>query len=680
MSTVLSSPPYTTVEPVTEILHGVEVTDPYRWLEDQDSERTRRWLEEQTCYARDVLNSLPGRERVRRRVAELLSVETIGPPYKVGDRYFFLKRDAHQGQPVICMREGANGRDRVLVDPTARGAEGQASVHIVTVSSDGKSLAYGVRHGAEDYQAVEILDVDSLEVLPDGLPRGFLGSFTFAADTKSYYYVHEVIGAPLPHRCAAYQHVIGSDPREDRELFFAGEYPHVKLGMRFSDDRCFVAYVLLRSDTTNTIDLYVQDLSENSPARLIAEGMEEPFYPCFVKDGLLIFTKFQAPNNKIIAINVNSPDRMNWRDAIPESALPIKDFAVRNNLIFVSYVENISTRTDIYDLSGRKIGTIPYPGSGTAKLLQNPVDNDELFYTFNSFVHPDTVFSYRTDTGEQKVWSRKQVAFDPISIEVTQIWYQSKDGTPVPMSLICRKGLTKNKYTPTILTGYGGFGKSVTPQFSAFATFVVEQGCQFAVANIRGGSELGAQWHLDGKRHKRQNAFDDFIAAAEWLIENEFTVPEKLAIAGGSNGGLLIGAALTQRPDLFSAVVCLGPLLDMLRYHRFSVAKSWVDEYGSPDDPEDFPHLYAYSPYHRIREGVEYPAVLIASGNMDTRCDPMHARKMTARLQAATASDKPILLEYRALRGHMPMLPLGERIEALTDRLAFIYDQLAVAA
>jgi prolyl oligopeptidase len=246
------------------------------------------------------------------------------------------------------------------------------------------------------------------------------------------------------------------------------------------------------------------------------------------------------------------------------------------------------------------------------------------------------------------------------------------------MSLIGRRGLPKNKNTPTILTGYGGFGKSVTPQFSAFATFVVEEGCLFAVANVRGGSELGARWHLEGKRRKRQNAFDDFIAAAEWLIEAGFTVPERLAIAGGSNGGLLVGAAMTQRPDLFRAVVCMGPLLDMLSYHRFPMAKSWIDEYGSPDDPEDFPHLYAYSPYQRVREGTKFPAVLLVSGDADTRCDPMHARKMTARLQAATSSDRPILLEYRALRGHMPVLPLGDRIEALTDRLAFICDQLGV--
>ncbi|MGH9853091.1 MAG: prolyl oligopeptidase family serine peptidase, partial [Blastocatellia bacterium] len=393
---------------------------------------------------------------------------------------------------------------------------------------------------------------------------------------------------------------------------------------------------------------------------------------------LIVLTSWKAPNKRLVAIDLDAPDRASWREVVPESALPITDFAVRGGRIFVSYVENIATRTDVYDLSGRKAGAISYPEPGTARLSHNPVDGDELFYTFNSFTHPDTIYSYRIETGGQTVWSRRKAAFDRASIEVRQVWCPSKGGALVPMFLVGRKDLQPTGEVPTILTGYGGFGKSVTPQFSAFATFLVERGCLFAVANIRGGSELGEPWRLNGKRHKRQNAFDDFIAAAEWLIRAGYTTPEKLAIAGGSNGGLLVGAALTQRPDLFRAVVCLGPLLDMLGYHRFDFAKMWIDEYGSADDPEDFPYLYAYSPYHRVQDGVEYPAVLLVSGDADTRCNPLHARKMTARLQAATASDRPILLEYRALRGHMPVLPLTERIEALTDRLAFICDQLGV--
>jgi prolyl oligopeptidase len=302
-----------------------------------------------------------------------------------------------------------------------------------------------------------------------------------------------------------------------------------------------------------------------------------------------------------------------------------------------------------------------------------------LFYSFNSFTHPDAIFSYVAKTGEQTIWSERKAIFDRDSIEVRRIQVPSKDGVQVPMFLVGRKELRPSGEIPTILTGYGGFGKSVTPQFSAFATFLVEHGCLFAVANIRGGSELGEAWREDGRRHKRQNAFDDFVAAAEFLIKTGYTKPEKLAIAGGSNGGLLVGAALTQRPDLFSAVVCLGPLLDMLKYHRFDFAKIWIDEYGSADDSEDFPSLYAYSPYHRVQNGVAYPSVLLVSGDADTRCNPLHARKMAARLQAATVSDKPILLEYRAIRGHMPVLPLPVRIEALTDRLAFLCHQLGVS-
>lgn len=406
--------------------------------------------------------------------------------------------------------------------------------------------------------------------------------------------------------------------------------------------------------------------------------MEDPFYPVFVGRTLIVLTSWQAPNKRLVAIDLDAPDRASWREVVPESALPITDFAVRGDRIFVSYVENIATRTDVFDLSGRKVGAISYPGSGTALLLPNPVDGDELFYTFTSFAHPDTIYSYGIETGGQTIWSQRKAVFDQASIEVRHVWYPSKDGTQVPMFLVGRKDLQPTGNVPTILTGYGGFGKSVTPQFSAFATFLVEHGCLFAVANIRGGSELGEQWRLDGRRRNRQNAFDDFIAAADWLIQIGYTVPERLAIAGGSNGGLLVGAALTQRPVLFRAAVCLGPLLDMLGYHRFDFAKMWIDEYGSADDPEDFPYLYAYSPYHRVRAGVEYPAVLLISGDADTRCNPLHTRKMTARLQATTASDKPILLDYRALRGHMPVLPLTERIEALTDRLAFICDQLGV--
>jgi prolyl oligopeptidase len=310
--------------------------------------------------------------------------------------------------------------------------------------------------------------------------------------------------------------------------------------------------------------------------------------------------------------------------------------------------------------------------------LSNPVDNDELFYTFSSFVQPETVFRYRISSGEQQIWSQRNIAFDHSSVDIRQVWYSSKDGTRVPMFLLGKSGYRPTGSIPTVLTGYGGFGKTVTPKFSAFATFVVEHGGLFAVANIRGGSEFGEQWRLDGKRQKRQNAFDDFIAAAEWLVRAGYTRPARLAIAGASNGGLLVGAALTQRPNLFGAAICVGPLLDMLRYHSARFADGWIDEYGSAENRDDFPYLYAYSPYQRVRHGVLYPSVLLVSGDADTRCDPMHARKMTARLQAVGSPGRKTLLDYSPLRGHVAALPLSKRIDALTDRLAFLCEQLGL--
>ena len=676
MSVALEDPPYTPVEPVTDIWHGLAVTDPYRWLEDSQSERTRQWLARQTRYARAFFDSFPGRERIRERVAELLSVESIESPCKVGERYFFLKREAQQDQPVICMRDGENGRDEVIIqleDP-------RTSVRIIKVSPSGELLAYAVKHGGEDSSEIRLFNVAKRTTLSDGLARGYLSGFAFAADSKSYYYVHEPLNATQPHPLRVCRHFIGSNPLEDREIFAAGENTRTKLGLRISDDGRYLVYVVVRSRERRSIDVYVQDTSFAAPPRLIAENMEDPFFPLIVDRQLIISTKCEAPNKRVIAIDVDSPARENWRELVPESGLPIRDIVVRQRKIFVSYVENLSPRTEIYDLDGTKVGVLPYPPNGTVRLLSNPVDarDDELFYTFSSFVQPETIFRYRIETGEQQIWSQRNIAFDDSSVDVRQVWCCSKDGTRVPMFLIGKRGYLRTGRTPAVLTGYGGFGKSVTPQFSAFATFVVEHGGLFAVANIRGGSEFGEQWHDDGKRQKRQNAFDDFIAAAEWLIDAGYTRPARLAIAGASNGGLLVGAALTQRPNLFCAAICVGPLLDMLRYHSARFADGWIDEYGSAENPDDFPYLYAYSPYQHVRNGGLYPSVLLVSGDADTRCDPMHARKMTARLQAVSGSSRRILLDYSPLRGHVAALPLSERIDALTDRLAFLCEQLGL--
>ncbi len=674
MSVVFEDPPYTPVEPVTEVLHGLAITDPYRWLEDSQSLRTRQWIAGQTQYARRFFDSIPGRERIRKRVAELLSVESIESPCKVRNRYFFLKRTTQDDQAAICVRNDPDGLDEVLIESE----DAQTSVRIVSISPDGRFVAYGLKRGGEDSSEVRLFDVTQRKTLPDGLARGYLSGFAFAHDSKSYYYVHEPSDASRPYRHRARRHFIGHDPHEDVDTFDAGENTHTKLGLRISDDGRHLVYIVVRSSGRKTIDLYLHDTFCGASPQLIAANMEDPFFPFIIGRQLLVITRWNAPNKRIIAIDIDAPAQENWRELVPQCESPIRDVAVRQRRLFVSYVENLGARTDIYDLDGTKLGALPYPPNGTARLLSNPVDDDELFYTFSSFVQPETIFRYRIETGEQRIWSERKIAFDHSSVDIRQVWYSSKDGTRVPMFLLGKRDYRPTGRIPTVLTGYGGFGKSVTPQFSAFATFVVEHGGLFAVANIRGGSEFGARWHEEGKRRKRQNAFDDFVAAAEWLIDAGYTRPAKLAIAGASNGGLLVGAALTQRPDLFCAAICVGPLLDMLRYHSARFADGWIDEYGSAENSDDFPYLYAYSPYQHVRHGVVYPSVLLVSGGADTRCDPMHARKMTARLQAAGCPGRRTLLDYSPLRGHVAALPLNERIDALTDRLAFLSEQLGL--
>ncbi|MCI0721927.1 MAG: prolyl oligopeptidase family serine peptidase, partial [Acidobacteria bacterium] len=653
-SPAFNLPPRTPVEPVVERLHGVDVVDPYRWLEDQHSPQTRQWLAEQAAYTRAYFDGIPGRERIRKRVAHLLDGEVVTESRKVGFRYFFLKRTAQQEQPVIMMRESEAGTDIPLVDPAERGQGPATAVGILSISSDGKLLAFSVRDGGEDSCAVEFLDVDKRQVLPDRLPNGFCRGLVFSPDNKGFFYVHRPVGAARPYYRAVCWHSFGAKVSSDAEIFFVGEDSHLHLGMFGSPNGHFLAYFVTSLHDKRTVDFYIHDLSSGEPPRLIVERMEGIFAPVFVENNLVALTDWKAPNGRVVAIDPDCSQRDTWQEVVPESRSRIRDFAVVAGLIFVGYVENLSTSVAIFDLTGKQKDSLACPPQGTVRTLPSPPNSDVLFYRYTSFAHPPTIFCYHTQTGNQDVWAQSQVPFDPSSIEVDQVRYPSKDGTLVPMFLVSQKGRRHKAPLPTFLTGYGGFGTSITPQFTAYATFLMEQGCLFAVANLRGGAEFGQQWHEAGKRHNRQNAIDDFLAAAEWLVAEGHAAPGRIAIGGGSNAGLLVGAALTQRPDLFRAVVCLGPLLDMLRYQFFDFADMWVDEYGSAENEGDFRHLVAYSPYHRVVDGVSYPAVMLISGDADTRCNPMHARKTTARLQAATSSAHPILLDYRPTWGHMP--------------------------
>lgn len=680
MPPAVLAPPPTQAEPVTEILHGVEVTDPYRWLEDQNSPRTRAWLEEQTRYTRSYLDAIPSREQIKERVRGLMAFkEVISEPWNVGDRYFFLKRQEDREQPVIVMRNGLFGEETVLVDPAVRATGTSTTVSIVAISQDARFLAYSVRQGGTDCSALEILDIGRNTVLPDRLPEGFCTGFVFVPDGTGFYYSHRAVRDPRPNYKAAFWHSFGSERSQDVEVFFAGEGPNLFLGILDSLEANLLAYAVFSAGKNPTTSIYLHSLVPGAAPRLLLRDIEGCFVPFFAHGQLFAYTDFGAPNFRIVDIALDDPDPTDWRDIVPPSDRRIQQFTVAGDRVFVTRVDGFSTEIEAFGIKDGKRKDVPFPPRGTIDLLNPTNRTDNLFYSETSIGRPTAIYCYSTREEKSCLWQEPNVSFDPSSIAVEETSYPSKDGTSIPLFLAARRDLLHSGSLPTFLTGYGGFGNCVTPRFTAFATFLIEQGVLFAVPALRGGSEIGEQWHRAGRRENRQNSFDDFIAAAEWLISQGRSVRGGIAIGGGSNAGLLVGATITQRPDLFRAAVCLGPLLDMTRYHLFDFAAGWAEEYGSPEDEQDFHPLLKYSPYHRVKDGAHYPAVLLISGDADTRCNPMHARKMTARLQAANSSEHPILLDYKPAWGHTPVQPLSVKIESLTGRLAFICHELGVA-
>jgi prolyl oligopeptidase len=680
MAQAVQAPPPTPAEPVTEILHGIEITDPYRWLEDQNSSRTRKWLEEQAAYTRAYFASIPDRERIRTRVSELLALkETISEPWNIGDSYFFMKRQGTREQRVIVAKEGLSGPERILVDPAGRGTGESTAVGIMAISDDGRFLAYSVRQGGTDHSKLEILDVESGTVLPDGLPEGLCTGFVFAPDGTGFYYSHRELHECHPNYQAAFCHRFGTARSQDQEMFFAGDEPNLFLGILHSPEAKLLVYPVFSPGKLPRTAIYVQDVpSEPGTSRLLLQDISGSFVPFLVRGQLLAYTDLAAPNFRIVRIDLTNPGPSHWHDVLAESDRRIQQFSVAADQIFIARIDRFSTQIEAFGLDGRRKEGISFPPNASIDLLNATTASDKLFYSQTSISEPAAVHCYGARQRKTFPWDEAGVLFKASQISVEEVEYTSKDGTSVPLFLAHHKDFSHAGPLPTFLTGYGGFGSCVTPRLTAFATFLMEQGFLFAVPALRGGSELGEQWHLAGQRQRRQNSFDDFIAAAECLLSRRRSTKGRIAIGGGSNAGLLVGAGITQRPDLFRAAICLGPLLDMTRYHLFDFAAGWADEYGSPEDEQDFHCLLSYSPYHRIQDGAEYPAVLLISGDADTRCNPMHARKMAARLQAANRSKHSILLDYKPAWGHTPVQPQTVKIESLTDRLAFVCYELGV--
>jgi prolyl oligopeptidase len=666
-------PPPTRRDNVKETLHGGELTDPYRWLEDQNSPETRAWIEAQNKYTDGLLGNRPERAEISQRLGELLKVDTVGLPTERGGRYFFSKRRADQDLSILFMRNGATGADEVLVDPHPMSKDHTTSVGLAGVSDDGKLIAYSIREGGADETSIKLMNVDTRAELPDMLPKFRYFGISLKPDKSGMYYTR--FGA---EGARVYFHTMGAGPASDTEIFGKGYGPEKIIYSSLSDDGRWLAVVVLHGSSADQTEVYVRDETTKGPLSTVVKDVPARFIPDFAGDKLLIQTNWKAPKGRVLAVDARNPAQANWKEIVPEGSAVMEGITTAGGQVFVNYTENASTKLKAYTPEGKLIREVALPTIGTVSGVGGRWQSKEAFYTFESFLTPATNYRYDVASGAATVWSKPNVPVESDKFEVKQVWYASKDKTRVPMFLVYRKGLQLNGANPALLTGYGGFNVSNTPGFSRDAVLWAEHGGVYALANLRGGGEFGEEWHKAGMLDRKQNVFDDFYGAAEFLIASKYTSAKKLAVAGGSNGGLLVGAALTQRPELFGAVVCFYPLLDMLRYQNFLVAKFWVPEYGSSENAEQFKVLRAYSPYHNVKAGVKYPAVLFVTGDADTRVAPLHARKMAALVQASTGSDKPVLLKYDVKSGHSGGRPVSKIIEDTADEMSFLFWQLGM--
>jgi prolyl oligopeptidase len=664
-------PPATRQDSVREVVHGVEIVDPYRWLEDQDDPQTRKWIDAQDTYTHSLLDQLPARDTIRRRLTELSRVDRSLAPTERNGRYFFSKRRAQDDLWIRYVRNGLAGRDQVLIDAHTLSADHTTDVDLEDISRDGTLLVYAVRQGGEDETELRVMEVETRRNLPDRLPRALYRGVSLKRDKSGFYYTlqRRDTGSRIRY------HALGTDAAQDVEVFGKGYGPDKWVGAEVSENGRYLLLTVEHGWTRS--EVYVQDIAAGGPVTPIVNDIDAHFYGQFAGDVLVMQTDWQAPNNRLLTVDPKDPARGKWKEIVPAGQDPIEEYSVAGGRLFVRYLHDVTSRIKIVAPDGAVAGEVVLPGLGTATSPRGRWDSAEAFFDFVSYTTPRVIYRYDVATGKADVWARDDVPFKSDEFEVRQVWYPSRDGTKIPMFLVHRKGLEPDGQLPTLLYGYGGFNVSLTPAFSAKSAVWVEQGGVYAIANLRGGGEFGEAWHRAGMLDKKQNVFDDFVAAAEWLIANKYTNPSRLAIEGASNGGLLVGAALTQRPDLFRAVLCEFPDLDMVGYHRFKNNNPpALLEYGNAADPGQFKYLYAYSPYQRVKQGVKYPAVMLTTGDADTRVPPLQARKMTARLQSATASDRPIVLLYDTKAGHSGGQPLSKTIDDMSLELTFLAWQL----
>lgn len=672
--------PESPVEPVVEELHGVRVEDPYRWLEELDAPRTRVWIQAQNRLTFDFLSKIPARERLKRRITELWDYEKYGVPFRKGGRYFFTRNDGLQNQGVLYVLDRLDGEPRALLDPNALSEDGTVALIAYSVSENGRLLAYALAAKGSDWLEWKVRDIETGRDLADHLRWSKFSGASWTHDNAGFFYSRydapaegaEFKGANYFHKL--YYHRIG-DPQERDALVY--ERPDQKewgFGAVVTDDGTTLLIVVWKGTHRENL-VFLKDLSRpDAPVvELIREW--EADYSFVDKVGAVLYfkTDLEAPMGRVIAVDLENPVRAAWREVIPEARQALEGVGLVDDRLVAVYLQDAHSRVRIFDRHGRHLRDVELPGKGTAVGFGGRREDKETFYSFSSFTVPGTIYRYDMRTGRSEVFREPKVKFDPSEFEVKQIFYESKDGTRVPMFITHRKGLRLDGNNHTYLYGYGGFNISLTPAFSVSVLAWMERGGVFAQPNIRGGGEYGKAWHEGGMKRNKQNCFDDFIAAAEWLIANGYTRREKLGIGGGSNGGLLVAACMTQRPDLFGACVPAVGVLDMLRFHKFTIGWAWVSDYGLPDDPDEFRALLAYSPYHNLKPGTRYPPTLVLTADHDDRVFPGHSFKFAARLQACQApGGPPALIRIDVKAGHGMGKPTSKMIEEAADRWAFL--------
>ena len=672
--------PATRRDDVVDTLHGVAVPDPYRWLEDEKAADVQAWMTAQDSYARAELAKYPGRDKFEARLKEVFYFDAVGAPTHRKGRYFYTRKHADKEKQVVYWKQGDKGAERVLFDPNTWSTDGSKGLGGWWPSYDGTLVAYNVKENNADETVLHILDVSTGKDLPDVLPGSKYSGVTWAPDGKSLYYVQvpppgTVPVADRPGFAELKLHTLGADAGKDVVVYPATKNPQTFLGGGISRDGKWLTAVVQHG--WNSTDVYFKRAGQPSaPWQTLVSGVDAVFEVTVWRDAFYVHTNDGAPRYRVFKVDPKKPARAAWKEIVPQGEATLESVGIVGERLILTYLRNAASEVAIHDLAGKKVRQVALPPLGTSGGIGGNPDEDTGYFSYSSFTEPSVIYKTSIKSGKVEEWARIKLPIDTTQLETEQVFYPSKDGTRVSMFLIRKKGTVANGKNPTILYGYGGFNVSLTPGFASSRAVWLEQGGMYAIPNLRGGGEYGEDWHRAGMLLNKQNVFDDFIAAARYLVDSKWTAPAHLAIYGGSNGGLLVGAAMTQAPELFGAVVCAVPLLDMVRDHLFGSGKSWIPEYGSAEDPTQFKVLHGYSPYHRVAAGTKYPALLMLSADHDDRVDPLHARKLVAQIQQVSDGTTPVLLRIEKNAGHGGADLVKQQVEQTADMYAMLWSLL----